>query len=62
MKTQNHFTEMQNKANLQQDFPLTIKQSSDAKWKEKNRTNIDSFNEFEQQAGLFTDDNEYGVI
>ncbi|MCG9537471.1 type II toxin-antitoxin system CcdA family antitoxin [Providencia huaxiensis] len=62
MKTQNNFTEMQNKANLQQDFPLAIKQSSDAKWKEKNRTNIDNFNEFEQQAGLFTDDHEYGVI
>ncbi|NHB63267.1 type II toxin-antitoxin system CcdA family antitoxin [Photorhabdus sp. RW14-46] len=31
-------------------------------WKTKNKAGIHAFNEFERGAGLFTDDDEYGVI
>ncbi|TDB55759.1 type II toxin-antitoxin system CcdA family antitoxin [Photorhabdus luminescens] len=31
-------------------------------WKAENKVGIHAFNEFERDAGLFTDDDEYGVI
>ncbi|WP_066748521.1 type II toxin-antitoxin system CcdA family antitoxin [Proteus myxofaciens] len=39
-----------------------IREKKQEIWKTENKKGIQALNEFEQEVGLFTDDDEYGVI
>lgn len=49
-------------ATLDQMLSDVIREKKREQWKAENKNGIQALNEFEQEMGLFTDDDEYGVI
>ncbi|MCO7049339.1 type II toxin-antitoxin system CcdA family antitoxin [Proteus terrae] len=49
-------------ATLDQMLSDAIREKKREQWKAENKSGIQALNEFEQEMGLFTDDDEYGVI
>lgn len=49
-------------ATLDQMLSDAIREKKREQWKAANKNGIQALNEFEQEMGLFTDDDEYGVI
>ncbi|SCZ61548.1 MULTISPECIES: type II toxin-antitoxin system CcdA family antitoxin [Photorhabdus] len=49
-------------ATLDKMLSDVVREKRRQQWKAENKAGIHAFNEFERDAGLFTDDDEYGVI
>ncbi|MBE8595071.1 type II toxin-antitoxin system CcdA family antitoxin [Xenorhabdus sp. BG5] len=49
-------------ATLDKMLSDVVREKRKQQWKVDNKVGIGAFNEFERDAGLFTDDDEYGVI
>ncbi|MBC8953923.1 type II toxin-antitoxin system CcdA family antitoxin [Xenorhabdus sp. PB62.4] len=49
-------------ATLDKMLSDVVREKRRQQWKAENKVGIEAFNEFERDAGLFTDDDEYGVI
>ncbi|WP_051690912.1 type II toxin-antitoxin system CcdA family antitoxin [Photorhabdus australis] len=49
-------------ATLDKILSDVVREKRRQQWKAENKAGIYAFNEFERGAGLFTDDDEYGVI
>ncbi|NHB91196.1 acetoacetyl-CoA synthase [Photorhabdus cinerea] len=49
-------------ATLDKMLSDVVREKRRQQWKAENKVGIHAFNEFEHGAGLFTDDDEYGVI
>lgn len=59
---QNYLSKPLNQALPHKSTVTLVKSTPKSEWKEIHKIAIDAFNEYEEQAGLFTDDGEYGVI
>lgn len=49
-------------ATIDQMLSDVIREKKRELWKMENKKGIQAINEFEEEMGLFTDDDEYGVI
>ncbi|CDG16387.1 type II toxin-antitoxin system CcdA family antitoxin [Xenorhabdus doucetiae] len=49
-------------ATLDKILSDVVREKRREQWKAQNKAGIHAFNQFEKEAGLFTDDDEYGVI
>ncbi|MCW7548997.1 type II toxin-antitoxin system CcdA family antitoxin [Photorhabdus sp. APURE] len=49
-------------ATLDKMLSDVVREKRRQQWKAENKADIHAFNEFERDAGLFTDDDEYRVI
>lgn len=49
-------------ATLNEALAAAVKAKKMQQWKDDNKAGIQAFNEFQREAGSFTDDDYYGVV